>query len=152
MGQCEGTCQGNQKDEPNEIIFDMEEEENPPLSDSYNYDSEKNLILTKNLELISYVKLGKEVIPVGEGKQYQGQVSQDGTAYGQGVFEVSEKYVYKGEWVDGVPNGMGKVDFKNGDQFEGKILDGLPNGKGTFKFADGVYEGDFENGLYHGKG
>ena len=50
-------------------------------------------------------------------------------------------------------NGNGVMEYAVGNKFEGDFKDGLPHGKGTFTFPKkGVsYQGEFKNGEYSGQ-
>jgi hypothetical protein len=48
---------------------------------------------------------------------------------------------------------IGKDTNQYGETYEGEYVNGLKHGKGKLTFSDGrVYEGDFVNGKFHGKG
>ena len=61
---------------------------------------------------------------------------------------------YKGALKGGRPHGHGTfIDASNGDSYEGEWLDGLYHGKGRLVKRNGiVYDGDFKEGLKHGHG
>jgi hypothetical protein len=66
---------------------------------------------------------------------------------------------YEGE-VDGnnIPDGQGLLEFPGNDELERQLYEGgfkakKADGKGILRWTQGdKYEGDFENGLRHGKG
>jgi hypothetical protein len=66
---------------------------------------------------------------------------------------------YEGE-VDGnnIPDGQGSLEFPGNDELERQLYEGgfkakKADGKGILRWTQGdKYEGDFENGLRHGKG
>jgi hypothetical protein len=47
---------------------------------------------------------------------------------------------------------QGKFSFANGTVYEGDFANGNFEGKGSYSFGTGMYEGEWKAGKYHGKG
>lgn len=77
--------------------------------------------------------------------------------FGKFVFVTATKDnngIYEGDNENGRPHGIGTRYFRNGCKYEGKFVDGMMDGVGILKDKkDRVfYEGEFKEGLRHGKG
>lgn len=106
-----------------------------------------------------------------EGDKYSGRLV-NGKKHGYGEL-THLGCVFKGDWVhDELP--FGSITFPEGSTYEGEIKASNAQGKGTMKChdgntydgiwedgcivsgkyccSDGVYEGQFKNGLFHGMG
>ncbi|KAL4449742.1 hypothetical protein ABPG74_008115 [Tetrahymena malaccensis] len=60
---------------------------------------------------------------------------------------------YRGGWKDGKMDSLGIAIFCNGDRYEGDFQDGLRHGKGEYTFQDGKkYIGNWYNDLFDGQG
>eukprot|EP00924_Labyrinthula_sp_SR-Ha-C_P005798 snap_masked-scaffold_14-processed-gene-5.16-mRNA-1 protein AED:0.75 eAED:0.75 QI:0/-1/0/1/-1/1/1/0/381 len=59
---------------------------------------------------------------------------------------------YKGDFVTGRVEGKGVMEFAGGWKYKGEFKSGLAEGFGKFIFLNGVYEGEFKRGFFHGKG
>jgi len=92
-----------------------------------------------------------------DGSIYEGSV-QNGVRNGKGKFFSvgSNKFVYDGEWSNGVFHGYGVCyfgEFGCEYRYEGYFVQGQREGKGTMYYASGnIYEGDWHEGKRHGKG
>ena len=68
--------------------------------------------------------------------------------------EISVKW--SGDCDDGYADGEGTIKvFRSGNkisEYTGEVKRGKPEGKGTFKKDGYVWNGDWENGLFHGRG
>ena len=103
---------------------------------------------------------------------FEGNYSND-LKNGFGTFYFSNGDKYEGNWVDDKRSGQGTYFFNNGDRFVGQFIDGKKTDNGTYSygvdkkgcisgdcqngtgkkvFTNGVYEGQFKNGKFHGKG
>jgi uncharacterized protein (TIGR02145 family) len=115
---------------------------------------------------------GNGVIQFNNGDLYEGNFLND-LKNGFGVFYFSNGDRYEGNWVDDKRSGQGTYFFNNGDRFVGQFIDGKKTDNGTYSygvdkkgcisgdcqngtgkkvFTNGVYEGQFKNGKFHGKG
>ena len=73
---------------------------------------------------------------------------------------INDKYIwedgkyYKGEYKDNKPNGKGIKYYSNGNiLYEGNFINGKFDGKGKYYYDNGMYFiGEYKNGLRHGKG
>ena len=61
---------------------------------------------------------------------------------------------YTGTIKNGEITGQGTYEFSNGSTYTGTVLNGLRDGKGTFNTKDNsiFYDGEWKEGLKHGKG
>jgi uncharacterized protein (TIGR02145 family) len=115
---------------------------------------------------------GNGVIQFNNGDLYEGNFLND-LKNGFGTFYFSNGDRYEGNWVDDKRSGQGTYFFNNGDRFVGQFIDGKKTDNGTYSygvdkkgcisgdcqngtgkkvFTNGVYEGQFKNGKFHGKG
>ena len=115
---------------------------------------------------------GNGVIQFNNGDLYEGDFLND-LKNGFGTFYFSNGDRYEGNWVDDKRSGQGTYFFNNGDRFVGQFIDGKKTDNGTYSygvdkkgcisgdcqngtgkkvFTNGVYEGQFKNGKFHGKG
>ena len=133
--------------------------------------TKKDVFSKGSLELSDRVYKGeiKNELPHGTGKvsfkngdYYDGQLVH-GKFEGEGIMVKKEKgklFRYNCRWRNNLQNGYGtcKITWKDysGDRletYEGNFENGKYHGKGKLKNADGnIYEGDFKNGLEHGYG
>ena len=84
--------------------------------------------------------------------------------YQEFEYPESHKYAghfYSGEIKDGLRDGQGEITFPNGDIFRGTFQDDdgvfgkfffLSKQKGSDRFLGDIYEGEFQNGTFNGKG
>ncbi|MBQ7226600.1 MAG: AAA family ATPase [Clostridia bacterium] len=92
-----------------------------------------------------------------DGGVYEG----DGTLFtkkrhGKGKMVYANGDIYEGEWVDDVRSGQGTLTRKKylsqNYCYTGEWKNDMQNGKGTLTEGNRIYEGDFVNGKYEGKG
>lgn len=86
---------------------------------------------------------------------YDGFVRKsDGARHGYGTCTYSDDDVYVGEWRDGEKKGAGKYTSARGDISEGVWVHDKLNGTGkeTCCANGSVYEGEFKDNNWHGKG
>ena len=72
---------------------------------------------------------------------------------GKTIWKISTQFIsYGGKYKSDLPNGKGLMIYSNKDQYAGFWLNGKRHGYGEFSFPDGriIYEGMWENDLYHG--
>ena len=70
-----------------------------------------------------------------------------------GLVQLPDGAVYKGEYKNGLFNGKGQLVWSNGDLYQGEFENGLKHGTGKETLASGtVYEGEYANGYWSGKG
>ena len=127
--------------------------------------------------LSNYIKSDKKLtIYLEDGNTYLGTL-KNGIFDGNGILSSDDnKYLYNGEWKDGVKHGKGQLitekikysgKFENdvfsgnkgilcderGNIYEGDFLNGKFEGYGHYKMSNGDnYIGEFKNGLFDGKG
>jgi hypothetical protein len=69
------------------------------------------------------------------------------------IYNFSGKYIYEGDFINGVMEGDGIIKYSDGTYYEGQFRNDKYQGKGKIVFKNGgSYEGDFNNNLIHGKG
>ena len=69
------------------------------------------------------------------------------------MFNFSGKYIYEGDFVNGIMEGNGIIKYMNGSWYEGQFKNDKYEGKGKFVFKNGnIYEGEFNNNFMNGKG
>lgn len=83
-----------------------------------------------------FVTQAMVVIRYPEGR-YEGEVNADGDPEGFGVLEYPgndehERMVYEGEFKAKKAHGKGLMKWREGDKYEGDWIDGLRHGKGTY--------------------
>ena len=87
---------------------------------------------------------------------YNGQFLND-KRHGQGTLcserdSEQRKYIYDGEWFDGVRNGLG-MEITGKGKYNGEWLEDQWHGQGISVDQDGnMYEGQFQFGKRHGQG
>lgn len=65
----------------------------------------------------------------------------------------SDKAIYRGQTLNGLPHGSGKKFFPDGSKYDGQWSNGVMSGTGTLTLADGRhYEGGFDGGKFGGQG
>lgn len=60
--------------------------------------------------------------------------------------------IYQGEFDEGQPNGHGSLKYSPSEKFEGQWMLGLAHGHGALHTAGYKYDGDFQDGVFSGKG
>ena len=94
----------------------------------------------------------------GKGKYYENNILKlDGIFKDNeiinGKLYLANKTYYIGNFKDYKPNGKGKIFDENEKLiYEGDFIDGEFEGKGKQIFDFGYYEGEFKNDDYNGKG
>ena len=97
-----------------------------------------------------------EVVEVGDGKRYEGQINAAGQPSGLGVMTWPGGMRYEGFFFEGKPHGRGVFLWPDGEWFEGFVRDGTPeSGVGANMFLGGLLTrlepgtaGEPEVGLY----
>jgi len=94
-----------------------------------------------------------------EEGSYQGEVNGSKVPEGAGVFEYrgdddDGRLAYDGEWKNKSAHGYGVMKWQNGDRYEGDWAEGLRHGKGKYisKSTGGKYDGEYSTDLKDGKG
>lgn len=76
-----------------------------------------------------------------------------GHAHGLGEYKNnSRKYLYVGHFESDLPHGHGKETWEDGAVYVGDFVKGLKHGHGKFTTPEGVLEGSFADGEFHGEG
>lgn len=95
---------------------------------------------------------GKGTFLYTHGNKYVGAVV-DGQCHGDGVLTFKNGDVYTGEFKQGKMEGQATMVSHKGEKISGTFTDGKLNGKGTYVNKDGMqYEGNFLNTSFHGYG
>lgn len=77
----------------------------------------------------------------------------NGVMEGDGIIKYSDGTSYEGQFKNDKYQGKGIIIFKNGGSYEGEFNNNLIHGKGKYIYPGGkIYEGDFQNGMKHGFG
>jgi len=71
-------------------------------------------------------------------------------AYGQCSVTFANGVSFKGQVEQG--EFVGPITFNNGAIYEGGLKNFQFSGKGTLRMAQGMYEGEFQEGEFHGRG
>lgn len=88
--------------------------------------------------------LTKEKLEKLEKFQYSRTEYDVKDAISEGPIEFDSKYVYEGEWKDGVKAGKGRQLWRDGSYYEGYWLNNMANGFGRLIHTDGdIYEGEW---------
>ncbi len=109
-------------------------------------------ICTWRIEKNEQVGIGTEVH--WDGTTYEGYW-QGKVRHGQGTLTSSQGHVFTGEWREGkVYSGEGAMILPWGDICHGTWVDGLMEGIGRIEYVSRqmVYEGQLQQGQYHGYG
>lgn len=121
-------------------------------------------------------KHGKGFFKLANGDQYEGEY-KFGLPHGVGVYKYRNNNRYEGEFVAGVKEGQGTLHYSGDDavyvgQFKNDLKDGVgtqtfkssgacyyghfkagaKSGNGQWTLPHGVYSGEVEGGLFHGRG
>ena len=100
----------------------------------------------------AHAKHGSGKLTFANGDIYVGNMSDDMKS-GQGKYTFASGAVYAGGWKANV--GHGYATFTSADgrvNFEGDFVNDNPHGYGKLTWSNGLYEGHFKDGLWHGKG
>ena len=76
----------------------------------------------------------------------------NGKRHGKGVYQWATGNRYEGEFKDGNMDGKGMFFYENGDKYEGDIVCNLQQGYGIYIGKEFMYEGEWFEGLMHGRG
>lgn len=85
------------------------------------------------------------------GDSYVGTYRLD-QRHGPGLYRWKDGRTYEGNFEQDLRHGEGLYTWTNQTSYRGEFVQGQREGKGVYKFLDGVYEGDFKRGQYHGYG
>ena len=84
---------------------------------------------------------------------YIGAMNDDYQACGYGEMFYTNRDVYKGWWLNGMPHGHGKMSYAFGDVYEGDWKEGMRHGYGKMSYyMNGVYIGKWNEEKRHGQG
>lgn len=88
------------------------------------------------------------VLRYPEGR-YEGEVNSAGEPEGQGVLEFAgndehERMLYEGEFKAKKAHGRGMMKWREGDKYDGDWRDGLRHGKGTYLSKVSWMKGEVE--------
>ncbi len=86
-----------------------------------------------------------------DGRRYIGTWSKGGRS-GKGTTEFRDGSKHTGQYNSDRENGPGVLVRADGRQMQGTFIDGLLQGPGVLKDRSGNYEGEFKDGLRHGRG
>ena len=117
----------------------------------FEFDEKK--IKNKRTEGIFYngFLLGQGIIIFSNGEMLTGNFIR-GKMNGNGEHVRKDGSIYKGVFKNGKYDGLGKEFLLDGTKFEGFYTDGEKK-YGTYQWKNGSkYQGQFYNGLFHGKG
>jgi hypothetical protein len=64
---------------------------------------------------------------------------------GEGVLQLENGIIYKGNFKDGLKSGEGIITFKDGSSYEGQFFKNYMHGKGIYKWKNDekIYEGEW---------
>ena len=104
-------------------------------------------------DVVNNIPNNKGIIYNFSGKYiYEGDFI-NGVMEGDGIIKYSDGTYYEGQFRNDKYQGKGKIVFKNGGSYEGDFNNNLIQGKGKYIYPGGkIYEGDFQNGMKHGFG
>ena len=104
-------------------------------------------------DVVNNIPNNKGIIYNFSGKYiYEGDFI-NGVMEGDGIIKYSDGTYYEGQFRNDKYQGKGKILFKNGGSYEGDFNNNLIHGKGKYIYPGGkIYEGDFQNGMKHGFG
>lgn len=93
-----------------------------------------------------------KIFSIKNDYEYIGPV-KNGIKEGYAI-ESTDKYLYKGDFKDGLMHGFGKIIYKlKNDEYEGEFEKGIINGKGTYLWSNQEsFSGRFMKGNMHGEG
>jgi len=85
--------------------------------------------------------------------RYDGELTHDGKADGQGIYQYADGTVYKGEWKAGKRDGQGIAERqKDGYTYVGEWKDGKRDGQGDCHYMGANYIGDWDEDKKDGRG
>lgn len=101
------------------------------------------------------VREGNGVMKYANGELYEG-LWKNNKRHGEGFFTTPSGYKYNGNWADDDVCGKGNETFPCKSAYDCNFEGGFPEGQGVLLFTPKVndyrYEGEFHDGLRHGKG
>ncbi|AJQ93254.1 C13 family peptidase [Gynuella sunshinyii] len=93
---------------------------------------------------------GYGYLKYADGTIYEGYFNH-GLRHGQGKLIPPHKWVYEGVFKQNdLP--YGTLTGPDGEHYEGGLVKWRYNGQGTYQDGNESYQGEFEDGLYHGQG
>ena len=101
---------------------------------------------------------GMFVVEYADGHVYRGDVDEDATREGKGVYTWPSGNKYDGEWRNGKRNGLGIFTWGPeskwaGDRYEGEWRNNSMSGHEIYYYASGnKYDGEFNQGKKNGWG
>jgi hypothetical protein len=140
--------EGMQLDIPNQILYRGYFKNNEIIY-GYIYRSDKSF----------YEGYISSSLPNGQG--YYISPTQDiykgnwvnGRVEGKAIIEFQDKSIYEGRVNSKVEfDGEGKLTWNENSYYEGFFINNKLDGYGVFKDKDFIYEGEFKDSRYHGKG
>ena len=104
-------------------------------------------------DVVNNIPNNKGIIYNFSGKYIYDGDFINGVMEGDGIIKYSDGTYYEGQFRNDKYQGKGKILFKNGGSYEGDFNNNLIHGKGKYIYPGGkIYEGDFQNGMKHGFG
>ena len=81
-------------------------------------------------------------------------IQKNGIPNGKGKVYYKNRVLYEGEFVEGLYEGNGKMEYENGNYYIGRWKNGKRNGNGKLYDKNGnlIYDGDWNNDKFEGKG
>jgi len=131
-------------------------ERHPKINDAKNLIRICNLSMGLGLNKYEKAEEGGELtdkckITYKNGDIYEGFLINN-KRFGKGKYTYSTGDIYEGNWINDKCNGRGKFTCTIG-VYEGEYKDGMFNGKGIYKFNNGeIYEGEYSFNKRTGKG
>eukprot|EP00013_Stygamoeba_regulata_P004816 CAMPEP_0177631430 /NCGR_PEP_ID=MMETSP0447-20121125/1746_1 /TAXON_ID=0 /ORGANISM="Stygamoeba regulata, Strain BSH-02190019" /LENGTH=1131 /DNA_ID=CAMNT_0019132915 /DNA_START=101 /DNA_END=3497 /DNA_ORIENTATION=- len=114
----------------------------------------KNVLGVYDGEWKSGLRDGKGRFEGKDGSVYDGEWKND-RKHGQGrlVAGADNKFVYQGEFVDGLFHGTGSLEVNDAFVYSGEFKEGRQHGRGVMRWADGAsYEGGWADDRRSGQG
>ena len=103
-------------------------------------------------DMVNGVFEGKGRMLWNNGARYEGEF-KNGLFHGQGRYEGKDGINYEGEFRNGVLDGQGRYESKDGSSYEGEFSEGHITGTGTMVYSeDEQYTGEMKYSRAHGKG
>ena len=93
--------------------------------------------------------LGKLVF---EDNSYYDGNFENNNYNGKGKFSFSDGRTYNGDWEQNKMVGKGIFTWENGSKYKGYYKNNMRDGNGIYSFGCNLYDGNWVNGLPHGKG
>ena len=86
---------------------------------------------------------------VSNGDFHEGEYKNN-VRHGPGTYKWKDGRVFVGHYVNDSRHGKGTFTYPNGERYEGDFKHGEKHGFGRFEFPGGYYEGEWQDGRYHG--